>query len=325
MLKEKIFLFLFYTSLSIFALVFLSIYFLHTGSGAPVPAVIEYRTTRILLAIFAGGILALSGNYLQSALRNPLVDHYILGVGSGAVFSTYLFYLIVDIYGINSSYNLVYFQSASGIVGGLTALTITIIVAEYVGGSDTAYVLAGIGVTSVFSGAAIVLSCFIIPKHPYIVHALIGSLVLASRKWVPILGLLYATSLFSYILLAKPLNAVFLGDEYAHQLGYNPRRIRFFTILYAGVVSSIVVACCGTIGFLGLVVPHLARFLLKTSDNRYTIPLSFVIGSLILLIADNFSRIYLVSSIGEVPVGALVSLMGAPFYLIILAKRLRRL
>lgn len=322
MLEKKIFLFILYTLLLLTLLVFMTLSFVSMGPGSPSSLVIEYRLTRILTAIFAGGILAFTGIVLQTSLRNPLVDHYILGIGSGAVFATYIFYILVDFYG-SIQYSL-YLQLLFSIAGGLTALFLTITIAEYVGGSDVAYVLAGIGITSIFSGASIVVSYFVVAKRPLAIHSLIGSLVLASKKWLPILAVIYVLSFtLMYILLSKPLNALFLGDDYAHQLGYNPRLTRFIAVVYSGVTSSIVVACCGIIGFIGLVVPHITRFIMKTSDCRYTIPVSLLMGSIMLLSADNFSRLYLVSSIGEVPVGALVSSIGAPFYLVILVRRLR--
>ncbi len=278
-------------------------------------AVLAYRLNRALAAIFVGFLLSVSGCLLQSSLRNPLVDHYILGIGGGALFATYVYILLLPF--------TMYGRILSAIIGGLTALSITILVAEAIGGSDIAYVLVGIGVSTTFSGLSILLSYFVVAKNPYAMHILLGSLVLVSGKWIPILLILLILDIILYFILAKPLNVMMLGDEYAFQLGYNPRFYRLLATLLAGVTSSIVVSCCGLIGFLGLVIPHFSRFLLNTSDNRLVIPLSGLLGSVFLLLADNASRLVLVSEVGEVPVGALVSILGAPFYIMILVKRIR--
>jgi len=208
--------------------------------------------------------------------------------------------------------------------GGLLALSLTMFIAEAVGGSDIAYVLAGMGVSAFFSGISILLSYIVVLKTPIAAFALIGSLIAVSRSWMPIILSSIMILSVLYIVLAKPLNAIIIGDDYAAQLGYNPRLYRFVAVVSAGVASAMVVACCGTIGFLGLVAPHLARLLIKSSDNRFVIPLSALLGSTILLIADNISRIYLSTKMGEVPAGALVSILGSIFFIIMLVRRLRR-
>lgn len=252
---------------------------------------------------------------LQASLRNPLVDHYILGIGGGALFSTYL-YLLIAPYTI-------YGRLLSSVAGGLGALALTLSVAEYMGGSDVIYVLTGIGVSTALSGLSILLSYFIVVKNPYAMHILLGSLVLASGAWIPILTALLVFNAIIYIVISKPLNAIMIGDDYSYQLGYNPRFYRLLSVIVAGTTSSIVVSCCGLIGFIGLVTPHISRFLLGTSDNRLVMPLSGLLGALILLLADNMSRLVLVSQVGEVPVGAIASVIGAPFFIIILLKRVR--
>ncbi len=280
------------------------------------PLVTEYRQTRVIEVILAGLILGISGAYLQSALRNPLVDHYILGVGSGALFSVYLFILVSSIY-----YTILPFIA---IAGGLIALFLTISIAEVIGGSDISYVLAGMGINSLFAGLAHLLSYLILVKNPYALYLLAGGFTLASPEYKIPLIISTILILLTYPVLAKPLNALLLGDELVYQIGYNPKHYRLLAIITAGIFSSIVVSYFGLIGFIGLVSPHISRFLLKTSDNRFIVPLSGLVSALLLLVTDDLARSVFVNlGVGEVPAGSIVAVIGAPFFLFLVLSRYR--
>ncbi len=312
--KRKI-LFSILLTLYIILILLLSMVFMGLGySGSSV--VYKYRFHRIFSAIATGFILGFVGGSLQSVLRNPLVDHHILGVGGGALFSVYLLYLFTPATSL-------FIVSIVAITGGLTALFIVISVSEAIGGSDIAYVLTGIGVSALFSGLSVTLSFIIASRNPYVIHLLLGSLIAVSYKWFIVQVILLMTASTCTVLFSKPLNTLVLGDEYAMQLGYNPRTYRFVVVIVSGVLASITVAYSGIIGFIGLVSPHISRLMLKTIDNRFVLPLSCLNGSLILLITDNFSRLILSGMYGEIPVGALTSAIGAPFFLLLLVKRFR--
>jgi len=303
---------------SLLAALFLTIYAsLFIGSAKHVnPLVMEYRYTRVIEVVLAGLVLGVSGVYLQSSLRNPLVDHYILGIGSGALFSVYIFILFSSIY-----YLILPFVA---IVGGLTALFLTITIAEIIGGSDISYVLAGIGVNSLFAGLAHLLSYLILVKNPYALYLLAGGFTLASPDYKIPLIISAIIVLATYPFLAKPLNALLLGDELVYQIGYNPRYYRLLAIITAGMFSSVIVSYFGLIGFIGLVSPHISRFLLRTGDNRFVIPLSGIVSALLLLITDDLARSVFVNiGIGEVPAGSIVAVIGAPFFLFLILSRYR--
>ncbi len=290
---------------------------LFIGSANQVnPLVMKYRYTRVIEVVFAGLVLGVSGAYLQSALRNPLVDHYILGIGSGALFSVYIFVLFSSIY-----YVVLPFVA---VVGGLTALFLTITIAEIIGGSDISYVLAGIGINSLFAGLAHLLSFLILVKNPYALYLLAGGFTLASPDYEIPLFISTVIVLVVYPFLAKPLNALLLGDELVYQIGYNPRYYRLLAIITAGIFSSVIVSYFGLIGFIGLVSPHISRFLLRTGDNRFIIPLSGIVSALLLLITDDLARSVFVNiGIGEVPAGSIVAVIGAPFFLFLILSRYR--
>lgn len=310
-MKIRFILILFLTLFLLVLIIYASIYI----DNPPNDLVLRYRFYRVLEAVLAGFVLGFAGSYLQASLRNPLVDHYILGIGSGALFSVYLAYLLFA--GTQLVYSLI------AIIGGLTALAITVLIAESIGGSATSYVLAGIGVNSLFSGLSVLLSYFILTVNPYALYLLVGSFIIATPAYLPMTIISLILVSIGYFPLAKPLNALILGDEYALQLGYNPRIYRLTSILIAGTASSIIVSCFGLIGFLGLVAPHIARLVMRSSDNRYVLPLSGLIASTLLLVTDDVSRTILVSVTGEVPAGAIVSVFGAPFFLFLILSRRR--
>ncbi len=297
-------------------IIVISYYSLHTGPGGCTPVLLKYRFYRVVESLLSGFILGIVGSYLQSSLRNPLVDHYILGIGSGALFTAYLSVLLI------TSYSLLTIP-VFAVIGGLSALLLTITIAEKIGGSDVAYVLSGLGINSLFSGASILLSYLILTKQPYALTLLVGSFITSSPRYIPHIAFSIAVAVAAYYPLAKPLNALLIGDDYAAQLGYNPRIIRRIAIIVSGIASSIVVSLFGIVGFIGLVSPHIARFMLGTSDNRLVIPLSSLIGGLILLLTDDLSRIYLVTITGEIPAGAVASLIGAPFFLLLIVSRFK--
>ncbi|QOR94931.1 iron ABC transporter permease [Thermosphaera chiliense] len=278
--------------------------------------ILSYRFYRSVYTVLAGIVLASSGCMLQSTFRNPLVDHHILGVGAGALFAVYLTILI---HGYSSMFIIALAASA----GGLLALSLSVGIAEVMSGSDAAYVLSGLGVTSMFSGLSILLLYYVAPRYGLASLMLTGSFVHSRKEMMPYVLTPAAVMIISYFALAKKMNTVVIGDDYALQLGVNPRRVRLTTALIVGVSSSLIVSIFGMIGFIGLVTPHMARLFLKTSDNRLITPLAMGLGSLLLYVTDLFSRTIAAGVVGEIPAGAVTSAVGAPFFLTLLIKRLR--
>ncbi|MEM3926174.1 MAG: iron ABC transporter permease [Desulfurococcaceae archaeon] len=276
----------------------------------------QYRLYRAIYIVISGIALSYAGCLLQSTLRNPLVDHYILGIGSGALLATYLCILI-------TGYN-VRLIATVAIIGGLLALFLTTSLAEYLSGSDVAYVLAGMSINSLFSGLSILLSYYVVTRYPYASILLVGGFTLSRPGLLPYLLPLAIVVIPTYFILAKRLNVVLLGDEYAMQLGVNPRTTRLISSIISGCIASMVVAFFGIIGFIGLMTPHVSRFLLKTSDNRLVIPMALGLGVGMLYLTDLLSRSIAAPVIGEIPSGAVVSAIGAPFFTLLLIRRFKR-
>ncbi len=279
------------------------------------------RATRLLCAMSTGILLAYSGHLLQNITRNPLAEPYILGLSSGALAALGIALLVSGGWILYSTVSL----SLIAFLGSLAAYVIVILIAEASGGGTAALILGGIAVNILFSGVA-EFTLFLVQalyNQPMLV-LLAGSF--AYTKWSDaitlsiIAGLAVAVSL----LLFKPLNALLFGDEYAEQLGYNPRNVRRVAATLASLLAGVTVAVAGIIGFIGLLSPHIARMALRTSDTRFTLPLSLLIGSFILLSADILARIIaLVLLVGELPVGIYSSLIGSPFLVYLIATRLK--
>lgn len=288
-------------------------YFISSISSNTTPLLLEYRLLRTIYVLLSGGVLAISGCLLQSTLRNPLVDHYILGIGSGALFAVYLSVIIAG--------PSVHVTSLSAVIGGLLALSIVISLANTISGSDVAYVIVGLSVTSLFTGLSILLFYFAAVRYPYAGLMLTGSFIMSYRDRLVYVLAAFTVAYVSSFLISKKLNTLLLGDEYALQLGVNPRKLRLVSSIVAGSTASIVVALFGIIGFIGLISPHISRLTLRTSDNRLVIPIAVVTGSTILYVTDLFSRYIASPIIGEIPSGAVVSAIGAPFFIILVLKR----
>jgi iron complex transport system permease protein len=278
--------------------------------------IFTYRFHRAIYTVLAGVVLAASGCILQATLRNPLVDHYVLGTGSGALFAVYTTLLLLE-------HVTLWVISLAAAIGGLSALAITVLIAESISGGDVAYVLSGIGVTSLFSGLSVLLLYYVASKYGYASLMLTGTFIHSRPENLPYILLAVILVLVGYVLLAKRLNVIMLGDDHAAQLGVNPNLTRLSASIIAGVSASIIVSQFGVIGFLGLVTPHIARFILKTSDNRLVVPLAMALGSTLLFTTDTLSRSIMTKIIGEVPAGAVISAIGAPFFLILLIRRFR--
>lgn len=299
--------------LLILLIFFFSIYEIRTAESSPI---LKYRVYRMASAILIGLVLGFAGSAFQSVLRNPLADHYVLGIGAGALTATYLSMLLAG--------PIISTALISSIAGGLLALALTLLIAEGTGGTFISYTLSGLGVNALLSGASLLLTYIIAVRYPYAVVMLAGSFIIVNTP--RLLGAL-ALSVFvlsSYFILAKPLNALSVNDETAISVGYDPHLYRAISSILLGAAASVAVGLFGLMGFVGLASPHISRLLLKTADNRAVMPSAGIISAGILYYADLTSRHLLSKVVGEVPAGAIASLVGAPFFLLIYYKRFRR-
>ncbi len=280
--------------------------------SAQVESVIfQIRMPRILLAIFIGAGLSLSGLVYQGLFQNPMVSPDVLGATSGAGFGAALALLL------GASYSL---TSLSSFLMGIVAVMLVLLISRRLSShmSVLSLVLGGIMISSLFSSLINFMKLIADPEEvlPEITYFLMGSL--SSVRWedVPFTCIVITLAIIPIILLRWRLNVMTLGEEEARSLGINTKRVRIIAILSATLMSSVTVATAGMIGWIGLVIPHFARMAIGC-DYRKTIPTTLLMGSSFLLLVDTISR-----NIGtvEMPLGILTSFIGAPFFLYLMVR-----
>lgn len=277
------------------------------------------RLPRVLLAVVVGGGLAIVGVTLQALVRNPLADPYVLGISSGASVGA----VLAIGFGVLASYGTLAISFAA-FLGAVLAFVIVYTLAN-LGKRITpeSLILAGIGVGYIFTGITsfITLTSNKRQLAGQVLAWTLGSL--ARANWfdlsLPTLTLIVITI---YLMLqARSLNALIVGDETASVLGVNVDvfRRRVFTLV--ALITGVMVAVSGSIGFIGLMIPHMIRFVVG-SDHRKVLPMSVFVGSIFLIWADVFARGFhsTIDNPIELPVGVVTSILGGPFFIWLMLK-----
>ncbi|AZF06368.1 iron ABC transporter permease [Pseudomonas sp. R5-89-07] len=275
----------------------------------------NYRLTRALVAGACGAGLATCGVILQSLLRNPLADPYLLGISAGASTGAVLIALIGVGGGLIS-------LSAGAFVGAMAAFALVILLARASGSSSGTgqIILAGIAGSQLFNA----LTAFLITKSASseqargIMFWLLGNL--SGVRW-PSVWLAVPVALAGLVVCLwhrRALDAFTFGTDSAASLGIPVRRVQFVLVGCAAVVTAVMVSIVGSIGFVGLVIPHAARLILGTAHSRL-LPASALGGALFLIAADVLSRTLIKGQV--IPVGVVTALVGAPVFALILIGR----
>lgn len=273
----------------------------------------EVRFPRIAAAILVGASLSVSGAAFQAMFINPLVSPGLLGVLAGASFGAALGMMVGE------SWLAV---QAGAFVFGLAAVFGALALARVYGGNTMLMlILGGIITGSLFTALLSVIKYMADPysQLPAIVHWLMGGLSFVDKKTVLIAAIPMGFGIVSLVLLSNYLNILSMGDDEARSLGVNVRVLRLAMISLATVISALTVVLAGMVGWVGLVIPHVVR-MMTGPDNRLLIPLSAIVGASYLVIVDDLSRAFLTT---EIPLGILTSLVGIPFFAVIL-KRARK-
>lgn len=277
------------------------------------------RLPQALMAVLVGAALALSGAEMQSVLHNPLASPFTLGVSSAAAFGAALAVVFgIGIPGVALSL----LVSANAFVFAFAAILGLALVAQLRGAGPELVVLFGIGLTFTFNALIAILQFAASQESlQQIVFWTLGSLVRASWDKNALLGVLLLL-LFPFSLKAAwHLTALRLGEERARSLGIDVRRLRFFALLRVSLCAAVAVACAGTIAFVGLVAPHIARLLIG-EDHRFLLPASFMVGGAIVSLASIAAKIVLPGVV--LPVGIVTALVGLPvFFWLIFSRRER--
>jgi iron complex transport system permease protein len=273
------------------------------------------RLPRLLCSIFVGMGLAVAGAIFQSILGNPLADPYTLGVSTGAAFGASLAILCNILFGLLFPTTVFAFAFAF-----LTLLLVLFIAGRGGGFTTNNLIIAGIIISAILSAGISYIKVAAGEEVSAIVFWIMGSLV--SRQWKHVF-LVMPTVLVATLIscvFANDLNVMTLGDIEAQSLGVNTRQIRLLYLVLGSFLTAACVSVSGVIGFVGLIIPHLLRMWL-TADNRVLIPLAALLGGLLLMLADNATRLF---AGGEIPVGVLTTLLGGPFFLYIFSRKTRR-
>ncbi|WP_391204064.1 FecCD family ABC transporter permease [Psychrobacillus sp. L4] len=271
----------------------------------------DIRYPRVLLAMIIGANIAISGALLQAVMGNPLADPGLTGVTSGAAVCVLIIMLAAPEY--------TQFIPIAAFVGGLFAATIVYALAWRRNGiSPITIILSGVAVNALCGGGIGYLSIIYSDRLPSAVQWLNGSL---AAKGNNALMMVFPYAIVGWILsmfAIRKANIIRLGDQVASNLGENVHRIRILLSLIAVFLAAISVAAIGMIGFVGLVVPHMAR-LLVGSNYKYLLPMSMALGALVLLLADTGGRTLFTPM--EIPAGILMAVIGAPYFLYLMRRK----
>ncbi|MGD7010014.1 FecCD family ABC transporter permease [Metabacillus sp. 84] len=278
---------------------------------------LSIRFPRVLLAGLVGASLALAGAAFQGILRNPLADPYTLGVSSGASLGAVsVIYFGVQMFG---SFTLPVISITAGFLTMLGVLGFAHLAQRRT--SMETMILAGIIFNS-FLGSFISLIVALSGEElRQVMNWLLGSV--SMRGWPYVQMILPFTAAGALILLmnSRELNAFAFGEDRARHIGVHVKRKQLLIIIAASLLTGSAVAVSGTIGFVGLVIPHMAR-LLCGSDHRHLLPLSMIYGAGFLMLADLLART-IISPV-ELPIGVITAIAGAPVFAVILAAKKRR-
>ncbi len=281
------------------------------GTGTHEQILRNIRLPRTLVAALTGVNLALAGAILQAIMRNPLADPHIIGISSGAGLMGILVLLALPEAG--------WLVTPAAFLGALGAALLIYVLAWKNGIQPLRIILAGVAV-SAFFGACI--SALMILNSDRVHSALIWLVGgLSARSWPQVTLLAPYTCVGGVLALlgARQLNILQLGDDMAQGLGLRVELARLWLTAVAALLAASAVAVVGLLGFVGLIVPHAARLLIG-SDHHWLLPASALLGAALVMLADTFARTAFAPL--ELPVGIIMSVLGAPFFLFLLRRQL---
>lgn len=273
----------------------------------------QVRIPRALFAIAAGAALSVAGAALQALLRNPLAEPYVLGVSSGAALGAILALIFADTIAIGQ-------PLGASIGAGVTILGVYFLGQSGKGTSTERLILAGV-ITTSFLWAAIIflLTVANTTRLRGIAFWLMGDLSGGNSQLLTITLIINGLSIAILLLFARALNLLMVGEESAASLGVSVEKVKLCVYLLASLLTGATVAVAGSIGYVGLIVPHIIR-MAWSSDNRLLLPASALLGASVVLIADTLARTLIAPR--ELPVGAITALLGAPLFIYLLRRTL---
>ena len=272
------------------------------------------RVPRMILALIVGAGLAMSGAALQTIFKNPLVSPQFLGFSGGAAFGGAL----AIFFGLGT----IYLVSSAFFFALLAIVLVFVLSGAYKKASILTVILSGIVITAFFGAATSLLTFFADPYSnlPAIVFWLMGSISSATYEKILIALIPFLIGGYALFAVRWKLNLLALSDEEAKSFGVNPDFLRWFVLISVALIVSSSVSVVGEVGWVGLVVPYIARILFG-ADCRYLIPASAFLGAMFLVIVDTVARS--ITTV-EIPIGILTAFIGSPIFFVLLRKYMKK-
>ena len=279
--------------------------------------VLETRLPQALTALLAGASISVAGLLLQTLFRNPLAGPEVLGVNSGAGLGVALVMLFaggVSAFGLGGCFAML----GGAFVGAIFVIMIILLLATFLR-NNVFLLITGVAVGYMTSSAITLLNYFSTAEgvHSYMVWGM-GSFGGVTMQQIPFFATVVLLLLMASLVMAKPLNALLLGDAYAVNLGVNVKAVRVVALCVTGLLTAVVTAFCGPVAFIGLAVPHVARMLLRSSNHRHLIPSTIMLGGAVALLCNLACQ--LPGENGLLPLGAITPLVGAPVIIYVVIK-----
>tara|TARA_Y100001978_G_C23687179_1_gene432596 strand:+ start:786 stop:1784 length:999 start_codon:yes stop_codon:yes gene_type:complete len=276
----------------------------------------EIRFPRVSIAIISGAALAIAGMLMQTLFHNPLAGPYVLGINSGASLMVALG-LLSGIGFFNTELGLIGSALLGSFVFGLLILFTASFLRNQIGlllfGVMLGSFVAAIITILEASSQAEALKAFALWS--------MGSLNAVTLEQVPLIALVFILGCVTTLFIVKPLNVLVLGEDECRLMGYNIKRLRLSIVFITALFTGLITAYCGPIAFVGLAVPNLTRILFKTQNHLMLLIANLLFGAFFMLSCDLL--IQLLSGTILIPINALTSLLGAPFVIYILIRKLR--
>lgn len=280
-----------------------------SGENYDVQVIYDLRFPRIIIAVFAGACLSVSGVLFQAIMRNPLAEPGIIGVSSGAAFMTVLMIAIFP--------TLFFYAPLFAFLGGGLAFILVYTFSWKSGLNPLRMILIGVAINAIFTSLSQVLGFF--GNSSMTSASLVTNSTLAMKKWseVDIIVLYGSIGLILAIISYTWCNFLALEDKTAKNLGLNVNLARFVIAAIAVLLASVATSVAGMFAFVGLLIPHIGRALVGT-DHKVLIPFSAITGSLLILVADTIGRTIMAPM--EIPASVIMALIGGPFLIFLLRK-----
>lgn len=285
--------------------------------------VFNYRLPQAITALLSGAALSVAGLLMQTLFRNPLADPSMLGISSGAGLGVAITILFTGILGGNALSSLGFWSnigvSLAAFLGATSVLMLILGFSSKIKNMTT-LIIIGLMISYLAGSMTDILKFFSIKEdiHAFVIWGM-GTFSSVGISKLSFYTISILPVLFASLFLAKSLNIMILGDFYAENLGVNIKRNNIIIILISGYLTAIVTAYCGPIAFLGLAIPHLTRFVFKTSDHRILIPGTMVIGMTVSLLCNLVARVP--GFEGNLPINAVTAFIGAPIVIWVILRR----